>query len=258
MADHIIPNENGKGFILAFIGDDFEYVNPIDYYADRFIKSRTSMLTHILKLKLPQDASVESLERVAYKNALKDWDEEYKEIISTEIPKNFISLLTSESKDEQIKLLKGQTLTTPILFSLIYKAYSEFGFTYSSYSGEQFHKGLDRSLLPKFATLNRDSGEVKKVGDTSLTDGQIKQAIQQRKRTISKFLDNGSTWHCFIITYDSIGGEERAHRQTHFHYFSDKWTIPREEAVKKIKTGNYPSSKVHIDLLDYGNQTDKK
>lgn len=85
-----------------------------------------------------------------------------------------------------------------------------------------------------------------------MSDGQLKHAIKFRKVIVAKVLDKGDEWHCFYLTFKSIAGEESwKNGQPHYHYLSDKWGISREELVRQIKSDKYPSTSVHIDLLDY-------
>ncbi len=253
----IIPDEDGKGFTYAFIGSDVEYVDPIKYYGDRTIQTRTIIYKKMLALKSP-DFPIPIVEKVANRNATDEWEEQLNKILATKVPDNLFKLLKCDSKKEQVRLLKGLQLTPEILISFFFVAYKAYGFKFSQYKSEHFPKAIDKSDLPKLAILERTTGEVKKVGNTSLTDGQIKQAIEQRKVIVAKFLDDGSNWHAFFITFKSIGGEESwKNGQPHYHYISDKFGISREEAVKQFKSDKYPTTSVHIELLDYGTQPEK-
>lgn len=258
MADHIIPDDDGKGFTIASIGEDIQLVDPINYLANRIINTRILVYTKILKLKDPTFPD-HVIAKVAVKHAENDWEGHYNDLIKTEIPPALISLLKAESKKDQIKVLKGLQLTPESLWAFIFKAYNDYGYKYSEYHSEQLPKNIEKGTMPKLATLDRETGEVKKVGDSSLTKGQIKQAIEQRKVISIKFMDDGNGWHCFFITYRSIGGEESwKNGQPHFHYISDKFGISREEAIKQFKSDSYPTTSVHIELLGYGNQPKKK
>jgi len=165
--------------------------------------------------------------------------------------KTLLNYLEGESKkDAQIKLLKKQTFTSDQLIAFLFRAYLEYGFSFSQYTSENLHKGLDKSKLPRLIHL--DGKEVKTVGPTTLSRGQLRQVVVQRKVIIAKFLDKGNQWHCFFGTLNSIGGKESWNDcQSHLHYISDKWEIPRDGVVTKIKGGIYPSTPVHIGLLDY-------
>lgn len=254
MEHKVIPSEDGKGYTFAFIGGDIEFINPHEYFSEYIIKSRTIVYSKLLLLKDPL-FTPETVKKVSFEKAKIDWNKHLAKILKTEIPQNLIALLKSTSKKEQENLLKGMQLTPEIIIAFIFKAHDEFGFTYSQYTSQHFPKTIKKSSLPTFASLNRENGEIEKVGKTILTDGQIKQAIEQRKVVATKFLDNGSDWLAFFITFRSIGGEETwKNGQPHYHFISNKFEMRREDAVRQFKSDHYPKTSVHIELLGYGKQ----
>jgi len=247
---HRIAQDDGKGIYTMFRSNDFEYVDPIIHYTESYLVTNMSMLRDIFyfkKLPIP----MESIEKFIQREALKDWNEKLKEIKNTQVPNNLILLLQAKSKGEQIKLINGLAIDPDQLIAFIFKAWTDFGFSFSQYTSEHQHKGLDTSEMPKLVEIK--DGKVKKVGSTSLTDGQLKQAVEHRKVIISKFIDKDDSWHCLFLTFDSIKGKESwKGGQPHYHYISDKFGIHREKVVdqlksKKYKLGNLP----HIDLTDY-------
>ncbi|MBK3519629.1 hypothetical protein [Carboxylicivirga marina] len=245
-----INDEDGSGFTRIFAHENFEFVNPTDHYTGMQIQSRSTMYKDILKEKNAELADKVD-DSFFVKKALKSWLPELEKAKKGYVPENFIKLLCSESKKEQTKLLKGQGLNPSELFSFIIKAYDDFGFTHSKYKFEHLQKGLDKSDLPSLVEKKENS--IRKVGKTSLTDGQLKQSIEQRKVVVSNFFDKEDTWHCIFITYNSIGGKENwKDGKPHFHYFSDKWGLSRQEVLDRFSSGRYPSTSVHIELNEYG------
>jgi len=100
-------------------------------------------------------------------------------------------------------------------------------------------------------------GIVNKVGDTKLTDGQLKQAVEHKSVTISKFFDKGTDWHCLFVTHKSLRGDEKNWKggQPHYHYISDKFGLSRDKVVSELKSRDYHlNSLPHIDLLDYNSK----
>ena len=93
------------------------------------------------------------------------------------------------------------------------------------------------------------------ITECSITKGEVKNLIEQRKVIVSHFFDKDDNWHCFFTTYNSIGGKEN-HKggQPHFHYISSAFGISREDFLESMKSGQYKSTSIHIDLLEYGNQ----
>lgn len=255
MGEVYIPDDNGKGLTIGFIGTDVEFVNPIEYFAERD-KRRTIILEkHLLNLADAKKTTLIS-EDFYIKRAEEKWAKRYAEIMNIEVPPNFMKLLEADSKREQEKLLRGQSLTPEQMAAWLFRAYNEFGYTFSNYTAEHHHKGLDESALPNLIEV-REDGSVRTAGKTSLSERQLKKVISDRKVTVAKFLDKGDVWHSLFTVYRSLRGEESwKNGQPHFHYISDKWTIDRSEAVARFKSENYPATSIHIDLLDYGGRQD--
>lgn len=247
-----VPDDNGKGFTRIIRNDDFEFVNPIEYYKKNRIASMMTMDRDILIMNNPP-FPISHCDEYLYERANKKYEDWYKSIRETEVPPNFIKLLTAESKNEQEKLLKRQTLTVQQLMAFIFLSYEDFGFTLSEYTGENHRKGIDEIDLPTLIRVTEDG--VDKAGETPMTDGQLKNVVESRKVIVSKILDKNGVWHCFFLTFNSIAGKESwKGGQAHFHYISDKFGITREEAVKQLKSKKYPATSVHIALKGYGNQ----
>ena len=160
-------------------------------------------------------------------------------------------MLESKSKKEQIKLLKHQFITPSILIALIFKAWTDFGYKFSQYTAHYHHRGVDKNELPKLIEIKDD--KVIKVGKTSLSDGQLKNVVDQRKVTVSKFLDREKNWHCFFVTFKSINRKEQwKDGQPHFHYISSSFGLSREEVVKNLKDEYYKLNNLpHIELRNY-------
>lgn len=243
-------DESGNGEYSIFESRDFEFVNPIEHYSTAFIVSNFTMMKDlVLNRKLP--FALEIIEKTIMKKAVINWEEKLNETLKTEIPENFISVLKADSKKEQVRLLKDQSITPEQLLAFIFKSYTDFGFCYSQYIAEHNHNGLEICKMPPVAGIV--NGKVHKIGNTTLTDGQLKQAIEERKVIVSKFLDNGSEWHCLFLTYNSLKGKETwKNGQPHYHYISNKFGIPREKVVEQLKSKNYNlGSLPHIDLIDF-------
>jgi len=240
---------------LIFDSPDFEFVNPIDHYSTVFMGVNISMMREIVhrsELSVPNHI----VEKIIHKEALKDWNEKYSELDKLELPKGLMHLLAAPSKKEQVRLLKGLCLIPDQLLAFIFRAHLTDGYLFSQNRAEHPQKGLNKEMMPSVVEIK--NGKVNKVGNTTFTDGQLKQAVDHRKVTISKFLDKGEEWHCFFLTYDSLKGKESwKNGQPHYHYISDKFGIPREKVVAELKKSKYKLSNLpHIDLNDYPNNKD--
>lgn len=108
--------------------------------------------------------------------------------------------------------------------------------------------------------MKKEDGEIQKFGKTELTDGQLKQALEQRSVKIAKILEKDGEWHCFFITYNSIRGKENwRNSKPHFHYISNYFGISKKAVVEQIKSKKYKLGNLpHIALDDYGIQSDEK
>lgn len=256
MKDQIIFDDEGGGHYRIFDSGDFEYENPIDLYRKMHIQSSVGILTDMLGMSgLPINDSL--VGKIIFKKAIQSWNKLHQEIRSTGFPSQFEELLSCQKKRKQIRLLKGQSWNVLDQLAFYFKAFEQYNFTLSQYKSEQYVKGINPEDLPRL--LSVEDNEVKKIGETLLSDGQLRHAVNFRKAVVAKVLDNGDNWHCFYVTYKSIGGKESwKEGQPHYHYISSKFGITRDKLVKKLKSGKYPSSPVHIDLLRYSRQNKKR
>lgn len=250
MKHSIIYDDNGRDFTSAAIGSDVEFVNPIEHYKEIYIQHFTQVTRITLIL---EKAFMASLLQPSYFKALSEaeWDKQFQNINANSIHQNFFNLLGCESKHEQERLLKGQSMDTYQFTSFIFRAFTERGYTFSSYSYEHLPAGTNKLELPQI--IKADENGVYKAGYTELTDGQLKNVVNHRKVVVSKFLDKQDEWHCFFVTYNSLAGKENwQNGQPHYHYLSDKWGLSRQEAVSRLKSNNYPKTSVHIKFTDSG------
>lgn len=252
-----IFDENGQGFTRCFSDHEVEGVNPVEYYKTTELNRRAIVLRDLLQLKDPILTS--HLEDSFFvKQAEKTLIGFFEEQERTPVHENFVQLLQTTRKKNQIKLLKGMSLNTSQLISLIFKSYNDFGFLYSKYRFENLPKGLEGKKLPKLIELKSD-GDVRKVGATELVAGELKNVIAHRKVIVSHFFEKEEVWHCFFLTYNSIAGKENHNNgQPHFHYMSSGFGISKEDFIESMRTGNYISTSIHFDLLEYGNQPKDK
>ncbi len=249
----IINKKTGQKLII-FKDDDFEYEKPIKHYGDGFI-AKQIVLRGIPNEELNGDKKPSENSKKNFIEAKIHSQEMFQKYKAVEVPNGFLKLFGTTKKYEQENLLKGQILTPDILMGLLIKA-EEQGFTISQYSSEYSQKGFDFSKMP-FAFQVKENGEVQTYGETELSDGQLKQAIEHRKVTIAKILDKGDEWHCFIVTFKSLRGEETwlGEKQPHYHYISNAFGIHRTEVINQIKSEKYKLGNLpHIKLEGYGNQ----
>lgn len=255
MRTNKIYDENGEEFIRVFSSDIVEKVNPIEYYKTHELQKRATYLKDFLSAKNPfltslldDDYFLKSAEE-----ALIGFFEKFE---NTKVPENFLRLLEAERKKDQIRLLKKQSLNPDQLMSLIFKSYRDYGYLYSKYVFENLPDGFENMKLPKLFHL-KDDDMIYKVGETDLSDGQLKHIIEHRKVIVSHFFEKDDLWHCFFNTYASLAGREN-HKdgQAHFHYISSSFMISKQDFVESMRNGRYKSTSIHIDLLEYGYQSE--
>jgi hypothetical protein len=220
--------------ILMFESEDFEYVKPVKHYGDFFIV-KSLILRGIPQEELNGDRKPSDKSKEIFKGAVLHWQEMLSEFKKVKVSENLIKLLSSKKKSEQETLLKGVILTPDVLMGLLI---------------------VDLSKMPLAYEVKED-GEVKVFGDTEMSAGQLKQAIEHRKVKVAKILDRGDEWHCFFATFRSLRGEEtwQGEKQPHFHYLSNAFGIPRTKVVEQIKSEQYKLGNLpHIKLEEYGKQ----
>lgn len=250
-----IMDKDGRSCYKVYYNNYVERVNPIEYYKKSEIDSRIILYRTMIEMKNPVLAqSLTDDDYIRYVTQ-KVESEGYCEMIEgVGVHENFLKLLETTRKKDQIALLKGMTITTNQLLSLIFKSYKDYNYLYSRYTFETLPKDINDKKAPRFAAILND-GAVKTIGETELTDGQVKKMLTERKVVVAHFFDRGNDWHCLFTTYNSIGGKENHNNgQPHFHYFSSAFGITREDFIKSMKCGDYRSTSVHIDLLEYRNQ----
>lgn len=235
-----IVREDGLESHSLYSVGEFEFANPKEKFKEMYMTIGIGMRKDYIQMfarskGIPFDA--DSLMKTMQKGAEKDWNSHYKSMKRRRIPESLLGILTSSSKKEQIKLLDGIHLDTDILSSFIILAGEQHKFTYSQYRVEYSPSGTDQADLPTMA-YKEDDGNIVSFGNTHLKDGEIKNAIDQRKVIVSKFLDKGNVWHCFYLTYRGLYGLEKGH-PPHIHYISSAFGLTRERVLNELKNRNY-------------------
>lgn len=240
--------KDGDKEIIANQMEDVENVS----YRETMVKFHASSIAPAIKVMLEKDKNFnlpyndEIINQVALMFAKKSYNELSKESVDSKLKNIFQKEL---NKKEQIRLLKGVQLTEPQLSSLFNFA-EESGYKFSHYKWQGDPKSIKEEKLPSFMHL-KDDGSVEYVGDTTLTEGQMRTIINQADVLIVRIFDNGIHWHCFLQTYKGLKGMESGVQgsRPHLHYLSDSFGISKDDLVKMIKMGKYPNTPVHIPLL---------
>jgi hypothetical protein len=251
-----IVDNTGSGFVRGFSTDNVENVNPHEYFRNLELQKRAIQYRDMLFAKNPYKASLLT-EDFFLKHAEESLEGFFEKFEQVKLGENLKKLLPTQKKNEQEKLLKGATIDTNQLMALILKAHSDHGYLFSRVMIENLPNSLDKKKFPE-AIHKKDDGSIEVIGETDLTEGEIRHIFNQRKVTVANFLEKDGFWHCLFITYNSIDGRENwRDGQAHFHYMSSSFGISKEEFIESIRSGNYKSTPIHIPLTDYGNQTGK-
>lgn len=240
--------EDGDKELFANEMDEVENVS----YRDTMIKFHASSTAPVLKAYLDKDKKcrLPYNDDIVYRAASIIAEKTYENFTKCSFDSCFESLFKKElSKKEQIRLLKGAQLTETQLFSLFNFA-EECGYRFSHYKWQGNPKSVKEEKLPSFMHM-KDDGSIEYIGETTLTEGQMRTIINQADVLIVSIFDNGSHWHCFLQTYKGLKGMESGVQgsRPHLHYLSDSFGISKADLVKMIKIGRYPNTPVHIPLL---------
>lgn len=239
-----IYDDDMNGFTRIYHSDFVENVNPIEYYKNLELEISIQSIKDILSIKNPILASTlddEFFVRMA-KKYIPAFYEEAEEIILHE---NYITLLSTSKKNDQVKLLKEMSLNSMELIALIFKSY-EYNYRYSKYLFKKSPRTLPEKRKPIIFRKGKNNNIIK-VGSTNLTDGELKNLIEQKNAIVSHFFEKDDFWHCFFVTYNSLSGKENWKKgQPHFHYISSSFGITKDDFVTSMKNGNYLSTSIHI------------
>ncbi len=240
---------NDGSILNMYKQPDVQFVNPISLSFQNIVGLNIHM--DVQRYKLTEQYRVfkkheqllefdleSKIHKVAFEHAIEYANKMHKEIFETHVPDDMFEILKSTKKRIHEKLIKRiPILDTMMLEHFIFSAYRDHGFSYSTFTTENISAGIDPRKMPS-AVLYDEKKEILSSGDTALTDGQIKMAIQQRNTIIAKFVDKGEQWHCFFYTMGSITGKEHDGYK-HIHYISHSFGVSREEVVLQLKSKRY-------------------
>jgi hypothetical protein len=252
MEKRVIPNGKG-GFINHIEFGNVEKIQFVDYLRELFIQTSMIREEGILLMNNPP-VPMSFFQDMLRRKAETEWPTRYAEIKKVKIPDKLIELLNVESKMEQERALKQLDISNYELQAFYLYASEEKRLTFSRYTEQHIPSGFENAKFPQVYHLQED-GNIFKVGDTNLSDKQLRQIIEQRHVVIADILDNGTNWHCFYKTYRSLAGRENyKNGQPHLHYISNYWTIPRETIIREFKNRKQAfTSSIHIDYHTHRN-----
>jgi hypothetical protein len=239
---------DNKTIICNTMGD-VENVNPRTYFMDFHYQSIHSVLVESLAKKgIQQVGTIPDMINKFSKNIV---SEQFIHAENLGLPKSLKILLTKDlSKKEQILILKGVSISNEQLATL-YLFASDNGYLMTQYISKKDLRKYEMAQLPSLIYINEE-GEVQHSCTTKLTDGQLKEIIENSSFTLARIFTKGNHWHCFYQRKNGIAGKEPGQygSQSHFHYISDSFGIRLDDLKKSFKQGICPHSKVHLLLKD--------
>lgn len=241
-----------NGYYIKNSYDQIENANFIKHYLKERIKSlyytNLFFLREKYKNRLVPDCILQNTAKVFATDEANKCLQKYE---NRNIPYKFELILTGNLKKKDINnILRDCKLKIEELYT-IFIYLSKKGYKYSYYKIVKKAKGKKGAVLPKPAKINKDE-IVEKIGNTTLSDTEIKNNRTNSNYLIARIFDNGTHWHCFLQTKFGVLGKEPGENgsNSHFHYISDRFGISKEDLIKSIKNGEYPSVKNHITIID--------
>lgn len=214
-------------------GGDVIHANPLDvYYREGFLRSElflkiheeySSLREHDYLLKASQIKAHEFLNELRTKK------------YSCE---KLNQVLLANKKKDQIKILKNLSINPMNIANWSIKAWEDHKFTFSRYKFSNKNKGDEGKKLPKI--IQKEGNELFYSGDTDLTNGELRHAVEHQNRVLVYILDNGRDWHCLFNTFKGVTGKERhAGGAPHFHYISNKWGLTKNKILDELSSPKY-------------------
>ena len=225
--------------------DDLNW-RPLDYYMYSFALARGNLYNRVIDLKgRPEWVDKVSVNQVA----LKQTQDMIEDMLRKTLPDYRLQQILAHgewTKKQQIQLWRDLKLRPIELLWFNWLA-QQMGYLLDVYHVETI-PGVYKQKKSPMVFREEDNGEVEKIGETNMSDGEMRAVLQDRKVLVVHVYHKGDIWHCFYGTYKGINGEEPGvmGSQSHYHYISDKWGYSREKLNQFIKENNMPSSPVHI------------
>ena len=204
---------NDSKYVIANVMDDVENVNAREYLIDFHAKS-----------------IYPAIEAMVLKEQNLDT-----------ICKDPIAIMLASKKIAEKEIARATSLEIPENIKLLFQK------ELSNYRFEDTPKKYIGADLPSFIYLC-DENTIEHYGETSLTDGQMKEIITVSQFVLARILNNEKHWHCFYQTRRGLLGNEPGEygSKSHIHYISDSFGLSLEDVIKGFKAGICPHSKVHI------------
>jgi len=234
-----------QSYYNSYVCPDRDLVNPVEH----FKQLREGLTEQLSATKLMDHSFYKTLsikqryDWAAREKAMKKqmWNEEYERASSIPLPDNILALLQETKKKKQQNLLMGFTYKLDMFMSIPIQAWNLFKMPYSRYTVDYLPKELAARKRPQMIHMHEESSnDFTIIGETDMSESELKLAITKRHRVIIEFIGDEQHWYCFFRTMDSIRGVEEPHvGQPHLHFISSAWGIDRQDVIDNLRSYRY-------------------
>ena len=239
--------ENSK-FVTGILPKDDINCDPYDYFTYLYAEAVANLWINLARKEGNTNAISETLIRDLTLSEIKLKNEEI--LAHSHFNKKLKQILDDVelTKSEQKKILRDVTINAVDILWFNKKA-QELGYKLDIHHLETIPSVYDNKQKPMLFMENND-GFVEKIGETKMSDGQLKAILDQRKVIQTRIYHKENIWHCFYYTFKGLNGQEPGvlGAKPHYHYLSNKFGMSIEDLLERIKLNNAPSG-VHV-LLD--------
>ena len=227
---------------------------PLDYFIYNHAYIQAKLRIQVMRLK---GESIGSIEDFVYQHTLIQTKDLTEKILHSTLPDIKLQQILAHveySKNQQEKLWEGTTLKFSDLL-WFNKFAQETGYLMDVYHIETHPSVYDAKKHPLVFSEKKD-GTIETIGETTMSNGEMRGLLHDRKVVQARIYHRESTWHCFYFTFRGLAGEESGKygKKPHYHYLSDKYGLTWQTLENRIKSCDMPSSNVHI-VIDRDSQS---
>jgi hypothetical protein len=248
-----IEDPNKPGSYYEMMDGTCEFVNPVYQAYEVFVETR---LRYIIALS-SKDQKISYDDFVVLKYyILIDWQEHKKNVFAHTVPKEFFELFGTSKKKDQIKLLANSTLSLEDFEAFMYQSWDPYGYKFSKYVFNHHPVEFEIKEKPK-VIFRKSSTDIRTVGKTDMTKGQLNALIEKRNVIVANFFDKGEEWHCLFLTYKGITGKELDHlAEPHMHYISNAFGKSRSQVIESFEKTRYSLDSIYIPFTGFNPMVD--
>ena len=166
-------------------------------------------------------------------------------------PEFLLALYDTQTKKEQERLLKNQTVTPENLICWFLQG----GRVKGLFSQYAYDAGIPKDLKGRAPIMidATDVDNINTIGKTDLSDAALIQIVENQKKVIAQIMDfPDGRWYCFYRTHRGLAGRESGNHGQHLHFISSAYGVARESLIEGFKKGECPGNGYHVHLSGYG------